>query len=147
MPPHVTNSLLSLHRYFIWANRMRTHFDDLLQSGGYATPTGEIESRLYMSYWYAGLYVVTEGWKELKLSNASIDALLGSPNLDLLRRYRNGAFHFQGEYNDNRFTELIEQGTNVVSWVRALNEQFGRYFLETLSGPQSQGPQVNPSVA
>jgi hypothetical protein len=112
---------------------MRTHFDSLLASGTHATGQGEIESILYMSYWYGGLYVVVEGWKELGLTDAAVDRLLQSPNVDLLRRYRNGVFHFQRQYNDQRFMEFITQGTNVVLWVRDLNEQLGRYFLESLS--------------
>ncbi len=117
--------LLSLHRYYIWANRMRTHFDEILASGTSATGQGEIESVLYMSYWYGGLYVVVEGWKELGLTDAAVDRLLESPNVDLLRRYRNGVFHFQRQYNDQRFMEFITQGTDVVPWVRNLNQQLG----------------------
>jgi len=49
---------------------MRTHFDNLLDSGAHATGQGEIGSFLYMSYWYGSLYVVVEGWKELGLRNA-----------------------------------------------------------------------------
>jgi hypothetical protein len=131
-------AIFSLHRYFISANRMRTHFDELLQSGSYSTPEGEIESRLYLSYWYAGLYVVVEGWKELALSDAEIDSLLKSPNLDLHKRYRNGIFHFQRRYNDHRFTEFIENGINIVTWVRDLNTQFGRYFLDVLTSEQNK---------
>lgn len=85
-----------------------------------------------MSYWYAGLYVVAEGWKKLKLSDTQINRLLDSPNLELLRRYRNGTFHFQSEYNDQRFIDLINNGENIVTWVRELNQQVGRYFLEVL---------------
>ncbi|MGO8754745.1 MAG: hypothetical protein ACLQHK_05890 [Gallionellaceae bacterium] len=125
-----SEGLLSLHRYFIWANRMRTHFDELLQLENYAmAPQGQIESRLYMSYWYAGLYVVIEGWRELGLSDVPIDDLLNSPNVELLRRYRNGTFHFKRAYNDQRFMELLKDGTDVVAWVRELNQQFGRFFL------------------
>ena len=127
--PRGSEAWLSLHRYFIWANRMRTHFDELLQAHAHESAAGLIESRLYLSYWYAGLYVVAEGWKALALSDPTIDSLLNSSNLVLLRRYRNGTFHFQKAYNDQRFVELIDQGEEVVSWERALNEQFGRYFL------------------
>jgi hypothetical protein len=126
----VTPELMTLHRYFIWANRMRTHFDDIL-----AQPligTAEIESFLYMSYWYGGLFVVIEGWKALQLSDSMIDGLLASPNVELLRRYRNAVFHFQQDYIDQRFLEFMTQGIDQAAWVRALNEQFGRYFLELL---------------
>jgi hypothetical protein len=130
----VTPELFTLHRYFIWANRMRTHFYDLLaKERDPSTGTAQIESFLYMSYWYAGLYVVIEGWQELHLSDSVIDGLLQSPNVKLLRRYRNGVFHFQSDYNDQRFEEFMTQGTDEVAWVRVLNEQFGRYFLEQLN--------------
>jgi len=63
---------------------MRTHFDEVLAQG---VPAGkaEIESFLYMSYWYGALYVVIEGWRELKLVDPAIDQLLQSSNVDLLR--------------------------------------------------------------
>lgn len=132
MTPKEANALASLHRYFIWANRMRTHFDKLILETGLTTGQSEIEARLYMSYWYGGLYVVTEGWEELKLSDPVIDGLLDSPNLSLLKRFRNGTFHFQSDYNDTRFTELVNSGVDVVSWVRDLHRNFGRYFLRAL---------------
>jgi hypothetical protein len=129
----VSPDVVTLHRYFIWANRMRTHFDEILAREQFTFEgAGEIESFLYMSYWYGGLYVVIEGWKSLKLSDARIDELLNSPNVELLRRYRNGVFHFQSNYHDKRFHEFMSQGTDEVVWVRSLNEQFGRYFLENL---------------
>jgi hypothetical protein len=42
---------------------------------------------IFMSYWYGGLYVVVEGWRELRLSDPKIDALLTSQNVNLLKRY------------------------------------------------------------
>jgi hypothetical protein len=131
---HMPPEILTLHRYFIWANTMRTHFDqilaEILAAKKQLEGATEIESFLYMSYWYGGLYVVIEGWKALGLSDAVIDDLLASPNVELLRRYRNGVFHFQRVYDDERFHEFMTQGTDEVAWVRTLNEQFGRYFLE-----------------
>jgi len=131
-------AVFALHRYYIWANRMRTHFDDLLARQRAGEARNEIEEFLYMSYWYAGLYVVVEGWQELGLSEPTIDNLLMSPNVDLLRRYRNGVFHFQKEYYDDRFVGFIGQGVEVVRWVRDLTLHLGRYFLQLLN-PQEYG--------
>ncbi len=47
-----------------------------------------------------------QGW-ELGLADKEVDALIASQNVELLRRYRNGVFHFQREYFDERFLELI----------------------------------------
>jgi hypothetical protein len=81
-----------------------------------------------MSYWYGGLYVVVEGWRKLRLSDPKIDALLTSQNVNLLKRYRNGIFHFQKNYLDERFIEFMESQDSV-PWVRELNLAFGDYFL------------------
>jgi hypothetical protein len=62
-------------------------------------------------------------------ADAIIDALLQSPNVDLLKRYRNCTFHFQKDYNDERFLAFM-RGDNAVMWVRSLNAQFARYFLD-----------------
>ncbi|MEK7597280.1 MAG: hypothetical protein AAB441_01390 [Patescibacteria group bacterium] len=123
-----------LHKYFIWANRMRTHFDDILEKHGKRKIDEHsfgIESMMYMSLWYGLLYVVIEGWKTLKLNNSIIDSLLKSPNTDLLNRYRNAVFHFPKihKYLDQRFENFYKEKTTV-EWVRKLNLEFGRYFLQ-----------------
>ena len=115
---------------------MRTDFDSVLARQTQIKGDEDallIESNLYMSYWYGGLYVVIEGWQALKLSDPVIDPLLQSPNVDLLRRYRNGVFHFQKKYYDNRFIDFITDGKNTVEWFRSLNREFGRWFLEWFS--------------
>lgn len=133
-------NLLALHRYFIWSNRLREYFDIALGQN----PTGATESPeayfvndvgVFLSYWYAALFVVVEGWRELRLSDTEIDGLLSSPNIELLRRYRHGVCHFQANYFDARFTALLA-AQNVVPWVRQLHLALGRYFLDRL-GQQS----------
>lgn len=51
----------------IWANRMRTHFDECFKEEKKSKPGNDIEQLMYMSLWYAGLYVVCEGWVKLGL--------------------------------------------------------------------------------
>ena len=138
MPKHPDPAhVFALHRYFIWANRMRVHFDGLL--GKHERPGWQVETRLYMSYWYGGLYVVIEGWQELNLSDPEIDRLLSSRNVSLLRRYRNGTFHFQKLYDDDRFMDLITKGENVVTWVQNLHDELDRFFLDWLARNQFTG--------
>ena len=108
---------------------MSWHFDRILERGQADNPNWEIETRLYMSYWYGGLYVVIEGWRELELTDETVDRLLESPNVDLLRRFRNGTYHFQKQYFDSRFLDLIVEGENVVQWVRGVREAFSQFFL------------------
>jgi hypothetical protein len=85
-------ALFSLHRYFRWAEAMKGHHDSrdyppLDQRRAHSEP--------YLAYWLGGLYVVIEGWKDQGFSDPTIDDLLtDEKRVDLLRRYRNGAFHY-----------------------------------------------------
>src|SRR5215813_1139212 len=115
--------IVALHRYFIWANRMRIHFDESLNKKGMPNEN-LIMAEPYMHYWYAGLSVLIEGWRALELHDEVIDSLLESPNVRLLQRYRNGVFHYQRHYFDQRLLGFITEGVNFVEWVRYLNEEF-----------------------
>jgi len=123
-----TDPVITLHRYFIYANRMRTHFDKLIEQSR-KDLTKDVELRLYMESWYGLLYVVIEGWRDLRLQDAEIDELLQSPHVSLLKRTRNGVFHFQKNYFDARFLDFVTTDGTAV-WVRTLNRAFGRFFLD-----------------
>ena len=120
-------------RYFIWANKFRTHFDQVIGSSAMIETNPLLwfadEAGLFLSYWYAALYVVIEGWRETGFRDSEIDALLSSPNVEYLRKYRNGVCHFQPKYLDSRFLEMASSSDSV-QWVRTLNRAFGRFFLE-----------------
>jgi hypothetical protein len=112
---------------------MRVHFDALArQLFEHPEPGGtkEIESRIFLSLWYAGLSVVIEGWKRLKLTDAAVDELLKSKNVKLLKDFRDSIYHFQPRYDEKRFVAFITEGTDVVPWVRTLNVEMGRWFLD-----------------
>lgn len=120
----------SLGRYFIWSDKMRHEFHVLIASNKGDDDMVFLEYvHLYMSYWYASLYVVIEGWQAMNLKDDAINGLLDSPYLDLLRRYRNAVFHFQKRFSDKRFMELMLAGEESVDWVRNVHSEFGRYFL------------------
>jgi hypothetical protein len=123
----------------MYANRMREYFEQALLNPDWLRLAEEHTAHpgltffvhdpgIFMSYWYGGLYVVIEGWRELGLADPSIDRLLTSPNVELLRRYRNGVFHYQATYFDDRFNGFITSQDSV-PWVRELNLAFGSYFL------------------
>jgi hypothetical protein len=131
MPTDFSEGEYALHRYFLWANRMRAH---LLQSG--VPPTETLARRAwlqrafpYAATWLGFLQVLTEGWAELRLDDATIDELMRSPNVTLLRRFRNGAFHFQRTYYDARFLEFLRDPTEPLAWATTLHNAFGDWFL------------------
>lgn len=123
----------SLHRYFLWADRMRVHCDQVLKSLKEEIKFGSqehIDFSLNMSFWYGELFVVVEGWQELALKDDKIEVLLKNEDfVKLLKRYRNGAFHYQKDYFDGRFMDLISE-KNSAKWIRSLNQEFSRFFLD-----------------
>lgn len=131
----MTDKEFVLHRYFIWADRMRLHFDQELKKRVSFPPDKfelEVEEFMYMSLWYAQLYTVVEGWKEVGLTDSSVDRLLGRDEcVELLRRYRNGVDHFQTDYFDSRFTNFVAQSGSAL-WVRDLHQALSGYFLRKL---------------
>jgi hypothetical protein len=129
-------AIVSLHRYWLWADAMRQRFFELLPCEDEDTLVSSesleeanastTRSVLYGSYWLAGLYVAVEGWRELELDDPSVSELMeDKENLTLLRRYRNAVFHFRRDYADRRFFDLLEAGSVNQPWELALHGALG----------------------
>lgn len=138
--------LASLYRYFIWANRLKEYFDKAVIASKDSESSVELmwadDYGLFMAHWYGALYVVVEGWKKLGLRDPTVDKLLDSPNVELLKWFRNGAFHFQKEYFDKRFTKFWYDSKKTVPWVRQLNSAFSRFFLKEIGSRAGLNMQV-----
>lgn len=133
----VTEEEYTLHRYYIWADRMRLHFDQELHKRNTTSDQFElsIEEFMYISLWYAQLFTVIEGWKKLGLQDGAVDILLlQADHVDLLRRYRNGVDHFQKDYFSMNFTNFVAM-TGSALWIRSLHIAIGNYFLQRLLQP------------
>lgn len=123
----------TLHRYFLWANRMKKHCEEAVRDQSEPPPGGP-ELRLWLSapfsyacYWFATLYVVVEGMRELCLSSPSVEALLGDEDkVQRLRRFRNGVFHYQSDYFDDRIKDFM--AASYVEWATRLHEEISQLF-------------------
>jgi hypothetical protein len=138
--------VFTLHKYFISASLMGHLFREKLKADGAPQDFSQswIELDVLMRYWYVGLFVVIEGWQGLKLADTKIDQLLQSPNVDLLRRFRNGVCHFQVKYFDKRFMDLFHE-QSMVTWLHTLSSEFGRFFLEFMRAQES-GTMIPPEL-
>jgi hypothetical protein len=135
--------LASLHRYFIAANKMRIRFEKTLTDPNVinrfpdSDPITKVmmwhvdDYGVFMFYWYSGLYVVVEGFRELQLKDDRIEALLQSPNTEALRLMRNATFHFQKEFFSPKMTHFMKSPDSV-PWVRSLTEAFSEFFLREM---------------
>ncbi len=86
---------------------------------------------IYLLYSYSGIYLVIEGWKDLKLSDPKIDELLHSPFVDRLKRFRNATFHYQKEpisWKHLQFFGTEEEQTE--KWLNNLYSELERFFRE-----------------
>ena len=126
----------TLYQYFCCATQLKGDFHKAIEAYGWpSTDAKQAEVWLsspfaYVSYFFAGLHVVLEGWMRLRLSDPEIDKLRLSPHVELLRRYRNGAFHFQRDYFDARYKDFVANYKALGTWADNLHEAFGRFFTE-----------------
>lgn len=98
--------IITLYRYFAYAAQMRKLFRNSLSEESlqeFMRDEASLvlffysEPGIYLSYSYSGLYLTIEGWRDLRLRDAKLDALLASPFVDRLRLFRNATFHYQKE--------------------------------------------------
>ncbi len=128
---------LAWAKYLFWADLSRQRFDDYLgHSHDINATTRQWHFFGLMSSWFAAEYVVVEGWKHARLHEDTIDELLGrySDLVDLLRRYRNGVFHYQPRLIDKRFTGFLNRDEQAIRWVRYLHDEFLRYYWRFVNG-------------
>jgi hypothetical protein len=126
-----------LFRYFMAASLMSQEFykhlgdpGDTALHGGDPMAFMISKAGLKMCLWYGTLYVVVEGWKESGLSDPEVDRLLASPNAELLRRFRNGMFHFQKDHwLPSKFSDFFVPKNQTVEWVTALTTELRRCLM------------------
>lgn len=131
--------LIALHMHWCIADSVKQFISaDLSTDGDAPFPheiraVGEFYSRIHrLSTWYALLYVVIEGYKELQLRDETIDALLAEEELvDALRRFRNSIFHYQENPMSGKYLRFIEAESSHV-WPWKLNAAFKAFFEKML---------------
>ena len=144
MRPDANNELriaamISFTRYLSWADLQRTLFEEEMGSEPGADDPSAMRNHEWrwfglMSYWYASLYVVIEAWDNLGYVDPIVSQLLSQPSdlRMLLRRFRNGVFHYQESLLTPKILDLLETGSAHVYWVWALHQEIVRAFEEHL---------------
>ena len=133
--------VITLYKYYGFAVYMRKSFQREMDDGwGKAMVNGDLDPMILLNYtppgiclmyMYSALYVVIEAWKNLGLKDRKIEALIDSPFIDRLRRFRNATFHYQNDIISLKHLELFgteEEKTEV--WMRQLYSELSRFFTE-----------------
>lgn len=85
----------------------------------------------YIAFWLSALYVVVEGFKELKLDATQVPAISDPPRMKTLKLFRNGCFHYQRNYK--KFAPFLSGDLEAFDWAEELHMQFGAYFVSQTS--------------
>jgi hypothetical protein len=90
------------------------------------------------SYWGASLYVVIEGWEKAQFNDPIIDALLGLSNYkDVLRKLRNGTFHYQPSLISPKIVEFFTSH-EVVLWLHFIHQEFCRWLRDHVAAVERE---------
>lgn len=133
MKPDRLEQLLSWARYLYWSDILYQRWTSEAQNpDDVDSSTAEWRSFALAAQWLASVPVLIEGWQKLKMPEGLINRLLDAyPDYcDLLRRFRNGVYHFQPEIFDERLRAFPTSGQETLLWVSALFYEFKRFLWE-----------------
>ena len=133
------HGIVSLHKHWCTANAVKQFIvSGLDEHDGSDLPPwlselGNMESMMSrMCVWYALLYVVIEGYKELDVNHVAVDKCLANRDyVNCLRRFRNAIFHYQKNPFSEKLLEFLEAKESEY-WIRELNKAFEDFFLNSL---------------
>src|ERR1700733_8683605 len=130
--------LIALHKHWCTANSVKVRlgipFATPSNVPAHLTALARMNSDFFAtSVWYALLYVVIEGYRELSLRDQLIDELLKDEDrVGALRRFRNGLFHYQeNPLGQKLLTFLENEGSHI--WITNLNASFAEFFKRELT--------------
>lgn len=84
------------------------------------------------------------------MSDQTVDELLTDPafeqNVQLLRRFRNGVYHYQPDLINERLLAFLREGEHAVTWAFLLHDEFKRVVWE-MAHPPGLSPAVQGELA
>jgi hypothetical protein len=128
MDDPTVSRMLSWGRYLYWSELMRHRWDEYMTQHGDKAP---IPGFLAASgFWGGSLYVVIEGWDQMKLTDQVIDALLRQrTNKEGLKKLRKAMFDFHPSFFSQDLMNFTRTD-DMTLWQITLHEEFCRFFRE-----------------
>lgn len=136
--------LVALHRHWCIADAVR-----VVAASPVVTPDEEAEAikkfgpefamlgqhaslMARISVWYSLLYVVIEGYRDLKQNFQPLDDVLAKEDyVNLLRLFRNATFHYQEDPLSEKLLGFLAKPDSE-SWIRSLDQQLQAFFMQAL---------------
>jgi|LGVF01.2.fsa_nt_gb hypothetical protein len=143
-----TELLISLHRHWVWADRMREMFEYYLKTEWPILPESVERDQPYMlssiftcmCLWYGLLYVTCEGIDEYSDTAVSTVAPEFDSVRNTLRRFRNAMFHVQPKYWSDKLMAVLEDEP-IVDSIRNTHSKVGTWLEEHLESYAKQAEQ------
>jgi len=87
-----------------------------------------------LAHWLASLYVVADGWQEIGIPDPVISNLIATYDdyYQLMRRFRNGVYHFQHKPLSVKLTDFLKPKSEGTLWAEALLFEFKRFLVLTV---------------
>jgi len=129
--------IVSLYRHWVTADSIKESISFKFDTHGKAPAELEELANLHsansrLSVFYGLIYVVIEGYKELKYQDPKIDSLLNNEEfVDALRLFRNSTFHYQKKLVPEKILKFLELHESE-KWIKDLHHSFETFFEETL---------------
>jgi hypothetical protein len=124
----LTDPVLALTVYWLRADVMHTLVHATMDAWREDPTAHKTEFDTYTSFWLSALYVVVEGFTDLKLDATQVPEML-NPRVQTLKRFRNGCFHYQRSSSKaDPFREL-----DALDWAEQLHNQFRAFFSDYLA--------------
>lgn len=129
--------LVALHKHWLIADSVK-EVVTVKVGGDHGLPeelaelAAMLSSFSRLSVLYALLYVVIEGYREMKYQDEDIESLLSNEEfVDTLRLFRNATFHYQKQPIPEKARKFIEsEGSE--TWIRKVHLAFKRFFEKNL---------------
>jgi hypothetical protein len=128
LPMKEVETIVSFGQYLHWSQMQYEHYRSFQEDSSEADFFGAL------SHWLASLYVVAEGWQEIKIPDAVISDLIAKYDdyYKLMRRFRNGVYHFQHKPLSEKLTDFLEAKSEGTLWAEALLFEFKRFLVFTV---------------
>jgi hypothetical protein len=131
--------LIALHKHWCTADAVKQFISaDIPANGNEEYPEwfislGNAASKFHrLSVWYSLIYVVVEGFRELKLTHPEVDSLLNNEEyVECLRLFRNATFHYQKDPLTEKALKFLE-AKDSEKWIKNLSKALESFFLEVL---------------
>ena len=125
--------LISLHKHWINANAIKQVITTKISGKSNLSDKLHIEAEMHsafarLSILYGLIYVVIEGYQELKYTDDDIDNLLQKEDLiNALRLFRNATFHYQKKPINEKLLGFLELEESEI-WINKLHLAFRSFF-------------------